>query len=80
MDQAVEEIGKIKANLPSFEFVYPPPEKIKRSLSREELAQHRKKKKEIRKAMKSLKEMKLTPEELLRYIESEIMDGSEDAE
>jgi superfamily I DNA and RNA helicase len=56
MDRASEEIEKIKFNLPSFEFPYPPPEKIKRSLSREEVAQHYKKRKGIKSALLSLKE------------------------
>ena len=56
MDRAKDEIDKIKAKLPSFEFDYPPPNKIMRSLSREELAQKWKKKRGIKSALRSLKD------------------------
>ena len=56
MVRAGEEIDKIKSKLPSFEFIYPPPEKIMRSLSREELAQNARKRKGNKNALRSLKE------------------------
>lgn len=54
MDRAMQEIDDIRKNIPTFTFVFPPPEKIKRSLSREELAQTRLRKREVKEALVAL--------------------------
>lgn len=81
MDRAIVEINAIKSKLPSFEFLFPSPDKIKRSLSREELAQHRKNKKEFKKALRSLRnEMKLSDEEIRRMLDEQEQDAEDEPE
>lgn len=56
MDRVNAEIAAIQHDIPSFKFIFPQSENIKRSLSREELAETKRKRREVISALKSIHE------------------------